>query len=97
METAITDIRMDGVSWGEMEKVPMLKGFTMLKVNCTINDSAITLEDVEDEVSKLENLVDMVEHTHEDEYEVHDEQQIIEQHDYTFCERKALYTRNNDY
>ena len=46
MWTAVTDTKMNGVTWGESERTPMSHGYTMLKINCTITNPELTIEDV---------------------------------------------------
>ena len=70
--TAINNIKMDGLTWGESERAPMSHGCTMLKINCTITNPNLSIEDVQEEIEALEDLVSITYIMTDDMYEEED-------------------------
>ncbi|KAI9032582.1 hypothetical protein CLU79DRAFT_801948 [Phycomyces nitens] len=57
---AVKDISMDGLLWGGSQLVPIGYGIKKLQINCVVEDDKVSMDDLSDKITELEDFVQSV-------------------------------------
>ncbi|KAL0088204.1 hypothetical protein F4703DRAFT_1753698 [Phycomyces blakesleeanus] len=57
---AVKNISMDGLLWGGSQLVPIGFGIKKLQINCVVEDDKVSMDDLSDKITELEDFVQSV-------------------------------------
>lgn len=64
LEECVRSVQLDGLLWGASKLVPVGYGIKKLQINCVVEDDKVGTDILEEEITKFEELVTEITHTH---------------------------------